>query len=326
MNIIQRILDKTYIKQWDIGLGKGDFEKILKKGLKNIAFTWIHPIGKTQVFADPFIISTDEKNIKILFENLDLRDGCGKISIATMDRLYNIEHIKPLLNTGKHLSYPFTYVQGENTYIIPESSRQCTVQAYQFNKYRDSLFKTKPLITGEKLLDSTILFYQNKFWLFATKSGRKSNTDLYIYYADRFEGPYEGHHQNPVKKSLNGSRPAGNFIHYNGEWFRPAQNNQSYYGQSVTIHRIITLNEFDFLEEPLVEIKPPENSHDWHGIHTINFEGDTIVIDRLRRIFSPVNSIRIIWGKLIYRIKSVLKHESIFTIPFKEQLDYFKES
>lgn len=326
MNVIDTIEDKCYIKQWDIGLCKGNIEELLKEGLKNNEFRWIHPSSKTQVYADPFILPFEEEKIKIVFEHLDLRDGCGNISLATTDKDYNNVQIKTLLHTGKHLSYPFVFVNNEITYIIPESSSQHTVEAYPFNQNRNTPAKIKKLISGEKLLDSTILYYNHKYWLFATKSGKHSNSDLYIYYANQLEGPYEGHHLNPVKKSLNGSRPAGNFISYNGEWFRPSQNNKSYYGQSVTIHRIIVLNELEFLEEPIVEIKPPGQSKDWHGIHTINLHGDTIVIDRLRRIFSPIDSIKIFVGKMAHVLKSLIPNESICTISLQKQLDYFKKN
>ena len=326
MNLLKTIEDKFYIKQWDIGLCKGNAEQLLKEGLNNLSFTWIQPASKTEVYADPFILPSEGEKFKIVFEQLDLRDGCGYISMATIENNYNNVQIKTLLHTGNHLSYPFVFVNKDTTYIIPESSSQHSVEAYPFNQNQNTISRIKNLISGEKLLDSTILFYNNKYWLFATKSGKYSNANLYIYHADHLDGPYEEHHLNPVKKSLNGSRPAGNFILYNGNWFRPAQNNKSYYGQSVTIHRLIVLNEFEFLEEPIVEIKPPRDCKDWHGIHTINLNGEAIVIDRLKRIFSPINSVKILAGKFVNRIKSIMHDEIIYTISLQKQLDYFKKN
>jgi hypothetical protein len=142
------------------------------------------------------------------------------------------------------------------------------------------------------LLDSTILKHNNKYWLFATMTGKDSNSKLYIYFSDKLLGPYTPHPCNPVKNSPNGSRPAGDFILIDGVIYRPSQNCANQYGESITINKIQILDEQHFAEEPYMEVCMNLSNYTSDKIltiHTINVIGDIIVVDGVRSTFSPKN-------------------------------------
>jgi hypothetical protein len=149
------------------------------------------------------------------------------------------------------------------------------------------------------LLDSTVLKFDGKYWIFGIVKVDETNYELMIFYSKDLLGPFTGHPLNPVKKGLDGTRPAGNFIQINGGLFRPAQNCRNTYGESITIFKINQLNEFEFKEEIFMNVNitshNPKN-RGIHSIHTLNVLDDLFVIDGQRWIFAPV-----------YRLKSNLK-------------------
>jgi hypothetical protein len=305
MNIFYKIADKLFIKQWNIGLARISMEELIHKKNYNPDYRWI-PIHNTKrFFADPFIFKNGDGHINVIYEDYSLDDQYGKISLTTVDENFRPIHTKEMLDTRSHLSYPNVFLENGKTFIIPESSKSGHVTCYEYDFVNKKLTNAKNIIKNLPLLDSTILTHNNKYWLFATKRGENSNSKLYIYYADHMSGPYIPHAANPVKNSLNGSRPAGNFMKVNGEIYRPSQNCADYYGKSVTINRVTVLNEREFKEEAVVEIGPPKKSGFNYGIHTINVIDDVIVIDALKRIFMPVEQVKIFFKKMFRSDKSL---------------------
>ena len=121
-------------------------------------------------------------------------------------------------------------------------------------------------------------------------------------------GPYVPHPENPVKDSSNGTRPAGNFIEVDGTFYRPSQNCENKYGESITINKINVLNELSFNEEPYMLItinKENQRKHKVHTIHTINALDDIIAVDGMKWIFSPFDQ----WKKYL-RDRRYLKQYS----------------
>ncbi|MEO6669132.1 MAG: hypothetical protein ABIN36_06630 [Ferruginibacter sp.] len=303
MNIIDKIADKMFRKQWNIGLARIDVNQLLNKNTYAPDYKWL-PIGTAnRFFADPFIFKNHDGNINVIYEDFSVDDQYGKISLTIVDDHFHPLFTKQILDTQSHLSYPNVFTENGKTYIIPESSKSGHVTCYEYDFASRSLISAKNIIQNLPLLDSTILVHNNKYWLFATKRGEHSNNKLYIYYADKMAGPYIPHAANPVKNSLNGSRPAGNFLKVDGEIYRPSQNCAEYYGKSVTLNKVTVLSEKEFAEEPVLEIGPPQKSGFNYGIHTINIVDDVIVIDALKRIFMPGEQIGIFFKKIFKKKK-----------------------
>lgn len=297
MTFFNKIFDKLFIKQWNIGLARADIRELIKNGHTDLQYHWLSTQKPTRFFADPFIFKTNNGHINLVYEDYDYYDQYGKIAITTLDSNFNPISSKEILDTKSHLSYPNVFIDNGITYIIPEASKEGGLYSYEFDHNSQRLVNRKMLIEGLPLLDSTILHHNNKYWLFATHRGPESNNKLYIYHAPHWSGPYSAHQGNPVKNDLNGSRPAGNFICVDGEIYRPTQNCGKYYGKSVTINKITSLNEFEFAEVPVLELCPPKNTNFNYAIHTINSSDDVIVIDGLRRVFKPFEQIRILIKK-----------------------------
>lgn len=290
MGLIKKYSDKLYLKQWGIGFLKGSIADIIRNKQTNLSFEWITPEDKTISQADPFIFKTDDGRLNILFESVSSYNLDGKISLLVCDHPADPILEKIVLDTKAHLSYPYVFKENGKIFVFPESAFSSTLYCYEFDQVNQSFINKKEIIQLP-LLDSTILKYENRYWLFATMLGETFNSDLHIFYSDNLTGPYKAHAGNPVKKQLNGARPAGNFIEVDGQIYRPAQNCSNYYGESITINKITALTTDRFTEEEYMIIEPNKNDAFNYGIHTINAVDDIIIVDGQKGYFEPVQQL-----------------------------------
>ncbi len=293
--------------QWSIGFSKGSINEIITEKHTILSFKWLPLKNNIHSFADPFFFRDNEGNLKLLYEDFSMVKPSiyGKIGLATLDKNFNIIDNKEVLDTKSHSSYPFIFFDNEVTYVIPETSVENNVAAYEYNFTSKCLVNKRILVNDLPLLDSTILKHDGKYWLFATLAENgNDHSMLNIYYADSLFGSYKPHLNNPVKNNLDGSRPAGNFITVNGELYRPAQNCSQHYGESITINKIIRLSETEFLEEFYLKILPDMSSEFNAGVHTINIVDDIIVVDGIKMVFSPITKWILFFRKKIKKISN----------------------
>jgi hypothetical protein len=132
-------------------------------------------------------------------------------------------------------------------------------------------------------VDASILFYENRWWLFCGIRGDLPNEKLHIFYADALEGPYYPHLLNPVKTSPEGSRMGGNFIRRGNEIYRPGQYSRKWYGEKIAWWKIVKLTPEVFEEEPVGEWAPDRSWTFSDGLHTVSTAGDFFAIDAKKR-------------------------------------------
>ena len=143
--------------------------------------------------------------------------------------------------------------------------------------------------------DSTILKKDNKYWLFGTVGETETGYKLHVFYSDNLLGPYTAHRNNPIKDGLDGNRPAGNFIEVDGVIYRPTQNCNNIYGESITINKVTELNETNVTEQPYFDIFINRRNNHNPGIrtiHTINVIDNYIVVDGIKWTFSPIKQLK----------------------------------
>jgi len=287
--IIYKWFNKLFVKQWVIGIAHVDIKDIIRTKSFDPPINWL-PLESINHFqADPFPMRTKDGNLNIFYENFIFDDFYGTISIMTLD--HNLKPIKQkfLLDTKSHLSYPFFIRDDNKIYMFPEAAHSGKLSCFEYDPVHQSLSFLK-VIMDLPVLDPTILKHDGKYWLFGTLLGKDSHRKLYIYFSKNLLGPYTPHPENPVKNSLNGSRPAGNFIEIEGVYYRPSQNCENQYGESITINKINKLNELSFEEEPYMVISINKKRHSNSNIftiHTINVKDDIIAVDGLKWTFSP---------------------------------------
>lgn len=276
------------VENWNTGIALTSKEEILKGELPE---QWVFQdkSSKKKFNADPFIFE-DNGNLYLLCENYNYRLRKGKIDISVINQKnLKTESTTTAIEEPFHLSYPFVFKHQNQIYCIPETFEKRQVRLYVFDRKTLSFQFKKVLINDKPAIDSTLLFYNNKYWLFFTQKDHPS-LKLYIYFSDKPDGEYQAHKNNPVKTNIKSARPAGAFIQHGDKIYRPAQDNSSTYGKRIIINRLEQLTERDFAESYVCSIYPPKNEKSFNkGIHTINFQNKYLVIDLKRFNFLWIN-------------------------------------
>ena len=309
MNLNQLYHKTCCVMQWNIGFCMADIAQVIREKKTSLSFKWM-PLGNGSTsVADPFIIKGPSGQLTLFYEDFSMTDltRYGKIIAANVDNEFAVTGNKMILDAGSHSSYPFIFVENGVTYIIPETSEQRKVAAFEYDFKNKCLVNERVLIGNLPLLDSTIFKHYNKYWLFATLGEHGyDHSQLHIYYADNLFGPYKPNANNPVKNNLDGSRPAGNLIEVDGEIYRPAQNCAQHYGESISINKITRLSENEFTEELFFKLTPDKSSAFNSGVHTINSFDGIIVIDGIKMLFRPFTK----WSLFIKKKFKKANHSS----------------
>lgn len=293
-------IKKLYCFSWNIGIIEQNIKHILLSNDVQFQVHWVKHKFNDRFFADPFILSVDEKVIKVLVEDFPFYDKHGMISLLTIDRQsYKLLKKKVILKHKFHMSYPFIQRNKDGSiWVIPESSMSGKLYRYTINQNTNMLENQKELI-AEPLIDSTILEHESKFWLFCTKRGGDSNKNLYIYYADTPDGPYKEHESNPVVADFTMARPAGCFFKEGSKIIRVIQKCDKTYGEAINVSCVNTLTTNEFKETFIKEIRAQKDEYS-KAFHTINGYGNICVVDGMRSYFNPF---RRIWFELRNKFK-----------------------
>jgi hypothetical protein len=294
--ILSKINDKLFFKKWIVGICRADITDIIRSKTFDPHITWLMKRSVDSFYADPFLLNSEGGNIKILLETYSFEKHYGTISLLTLDKRFKQVSHKILLDTKSHFSYPLIFTENNKTYIFPESRKNGKLSCYEYNPVNESIDFFQDILSLP-LQDSTIVKQNGKYWIFGTLPVIDTDTNiitdykLNVFFSDSLLGPYIPHIGNPVKNGLDGTRSAGNFIEVDGNLYRPTQNCQKEYGESITVNKVTKLTEINFDEEHYMTIcinRRKRCNHGMHTIHTINAMDDMIVVDGIRWTFSPI--------------------------------------
>lgn len=299
-SVISKYIEKLFFKRWIIGIFRADIKDIIISKTFDPDIKWL-PIKSIDTFyADPFLLFSKDEKLKILLEEFSFEKGYGKISLITLDKSFKQVNHKILLDTKNHISYPFIFTENSKTYIFPEAGRSGKLACYEYDPVNESIDFLQDIV-DLPLCDSSILKQNGKYWIFGTLSDIEAVTEritdykLCVFFSDSLLGPYVPHPCNPIKSGLNGTRQAGNFIEVDGITYRPTQNCEKRYGESITINKVTELNENNVTEEPYLNIyinRKNRSNYGMHTIHTLNVMNNLIVVDGIRWTFSPLTQFK----------------------------------
>lgn len=239
---------------------------------------WLKP-PKTDYFADPFVISNDDDTY-LFFEWFSNKNGKADLAVAKKSEDFKVYH--KISDFPEHRSYPYVFDYQGEIYCIPEANHTNKVSLYKYDN--DKLVFDSDLLNG-CYVDTTLFIHNDKFYLFTTPQ-TQGHTHLLIFVADDLRGPYRPHFNNPVKVDCSDSRMAGKIQNIDGKLVRPAQNSTRHYGESITLNKIIQLDEYQYIEETTKEIKPDPKWTYNQGRHTINSDGGITVFDAKKFTFT----------------------------------------
>ncbi len=232
-------------------------------------------------WADPFVVSRDNKNY-IFFEELLFARDLGHL--CCMELYADGAHSEPvkILEKPYHLSYPFVFQYKGDDYMIPESGQQQCVQLYKCTEFPYQWTFEKNLLENSQAYDSTVFEYDGVWWLFAciAADDKSSSTeDLHLFYADSpISDNWQAHPMNPIVSDAATARPAGKLFEHNDTLYRPSQNCARSYGAGLNLCEITQLTKTNYSEKVVSQIFP-----DWDkrlkGLHTFNSNENITVSD-----------------------------------------------
>lgn len=237
-------------------------------------------------WADPHVIRRGD-DYYIFIEELLYSRNLGHLSVIKMNAAGEYTPPQTIIERPYHLSYPFIFEFEGTLYMIPESAQNSTIELYRCTEFPGKWAFVKNLMEGVKAYDSTLIFKDGKWWLFASMSefpGTPSSDELFLFWADSpLSQSWTPHPLNPIISDCKQARPAGRIVERGGQLYRPSQNCSIKYGYGFNLARIDTLTETDYGETVVSRVEP-NWAPDLVSTHTYATDGDLHVIDaELRR-------------------------------------------
>jgi len=242
------------------------------------------PAGPDHFYADPFLLEVDGHH-HLFVEDYAFSEGRAAISTLELHPDGSVGPTTVVLKRPYHLSYPFVFRDGDAFYMLPETKGSQRIELYRATQFPTS-WELAAVLTDFPAADPTILRHGGRYWLFVTRTLRGTNPwdELFLYHADRLEGPWQPHPRNPIVSDARSARPAGRILDRDGVLLRPAQDCSHAYGWRIRWNRIEVLTETDYREVPL-DTTEPKGIPGVERTHTYDNDGTFEVLDGLRSRF-----------------------------------------
>ena len=264
---------------WQLRIRANNNSSIYENGFN--AFKTLNP-PKRKFWADPFIV-TDKNSYYVFVEEFIYRTDKAHLSVLELDYDGNILKSEKIIERPYHMSYPFVFNLDDVYYMIPETSQNKTIELYRCSDFPYVWTFERNIMENIHATDTTLFHHDNKWWLFTTidQTGgiSGSSTELFLFFTDDpIRGEWISHPLNPVISDESKARCAGKLFIENGKIYRPSQDCSVRYGRGLNINQVTKLNEYEYNEVLIMEIKP-----DWdpklQGMHTINNDKALTIID-----------------------------------------------
>jgi hypothetical protein len=272
-----------FSSSWNMGVARAPIESFAKAGpLPEISW---YPKADVQRFAaDPFGLMVDGRRI-VLCESL-FPGADGTIHFASFDGATWGADLDPSLELPFHLSYPYIVEHEGSVYCVPEASGSGEIAIYRAARFPDRWEKHATLVAGVGGVDSSIVRFSDKWWMFAGDIADGPDFKLRIWYADDLFGPWHPHAANPVKIDVRSARGAGTPFVVDGVLYRPSQDCSQTYGGRVIVNRVLKLTPTEFVEESARIVEPESGGPYRFGLHTLSRFGEYTLVDGKQRFLS----------------------------------------
>lgn len=245
---------------------------------------------KDRFWADPMVIQKNDRYY-LFVEEYVFQNKKGHISVIEVDPQGNYSKPVKVLDKVYHLSYPCVFVWKDKYFMVPESADNRTIDLYECVEFPSKWEYKMCLMENIKAVDTTLFFYQGKWWLFtgiSENEGSFPEVELYLFYSDNlFTKEWHAHPKNPIVSDVKNARPAGKIFIKDGQLFRPSQDCSKGYGYGFNLNQILILSETEYKEECVISVIPNWDKRIF-GTHTYGIEGKFNIIDAyttMRKIF-----------------------------------------
>ncbi len=233
--------------------------------------------------ADPFVIENHGRYFCFV-ENYSFIQKKGNITVYELENNKG-KYLGESINEKFHLSYPFVFKYQDNFYMLPESSQNKDLRLYKSEKFPLEWKLERVLFVNVNVCDGTIFQYEEKWWLFVTKScsdSLETNSQLYAYFSDNpINSEWIEHTKNPLICDSSSGRLGGILTDENNIYLVFQKQGFNRYGKTSSIYKINELTENNFEREYICEITPDFSDH-VIATHHFNSYKNCTVFDYLK--------------------------------------------
>ena len=278
-NLVKKVFNSIIgVKdEWSVHYVKGNYDKVSMRKATKIN----NPKGR--FFADPFIVSYNDKDI-IFLEDYSYKEKKAVISAIEIisNKDYNI--LGTVIKENFHLSYPYVFDFENELYMIPESSADKSIRLYKCVNFPLNWEYQHNLISNIDAADTTIHFINGKYWLLTNSNynSKEHNSILECYYANSpLSKKWEAHSRNPIVFQ-NGGRNGGYVLSKEKNILISQKYGFDRYGKSLEIKEIKKMNEREFKFNKVMDVNPNFDSK-LIGLHHLSSNLVYTCFDTLKR-------------------------------------------
>jgi hypothetical protein len=279
--IRHRIRLRNTLESWCVGLRHAGSAQGLDAALRVDGIKWLD-IPPGRYHADPFLIAKSGGTY-LFVEDFDVAANIGSIACMPLAEGEISGPALTVLSRPYHLSYPQVFDSGGETFMIPESGANNSVELYRAVSFPDRWELVKVLFRGPAY-DVTLLRDGGRFWFFVSlvDVDCPQRVELLLFSADRLDAEWSLHPASPISRDIRTARCGGAPFLHGGCWIRPAQDGSTTYGGALRYQRILRLDPDHYQEEPAGSVTA-DMLPGMTGVHTYNRCGDLEVFDAKRR-------------------------------------------
>jgi hypothetical protein len=283
----RRLRSAAYRRQWFLGIRQRRADTLPHEDPS--PWQVVSPPVDRQ-WADPFVFERDGETL-VFFEQLGYGDAKGELAVARLERDGELSDPEPILRAPHHLSYPYVFRNGGDTFMIPESGEAQRVELWAATDFPTGWSPVEALLEGVQAVDASVLHHDGLYWMWVSQpfaDGRLGD-ETFLYFSDQLDSGWTAHPRNPVVSDARCARPAGRPFLHGDAVIRPAQDGTGGYGSRLVFNAVEMLTPDEYRERAVGSLDPS-----WAGehnlcVHTYTFDGrfeatdGRRLVSRLRR-------------------------------------------
>lgn len=274
-----------------------DISKILRSVLLKKKYTWYVRVQARNTtsnqkfydlenpgngyYADPFLFEYQDE-VFLFVEEYSFSTLKGVVSVFKFED-GDFKRLGVCLEELFHISFPNIFVDGEDIYMIPETSANRDVRLYRAVEFPMKWELSTQLLKDISAVDSTIYRNNDYYYLLTTVDTNElgdHSTNLNMYKSSQLNGHiWLESDKNPVIRDAEKGRNAGRYHESLNERIRIAQASEfGTYGKKISVHSVeaMSLEEYAELEIELPKLEVPIDSQ---GHHHLSLSRDFMAFD-----------------------------------------------